>query len=577
MNRNRAFPFPRLDSTVKVATFLAAMALDAVLVVLLTSSSVPNAMEALNVYAVRSLNNVLFLFYLGIPLLLLLERSPLWPLAPRFVRIAYQKRPRMNLTQRFVVLLTFVVALFVVAFVSISYTGYLLEGVVGFADIVASAYVSGSVLSVVMFIPMLLLLSFIEKRFTRPIEVLTAASRTFAAQVEAHEAGEGPLDVPAIDLQGIHPQLEVADLFESTSKMRADLVDYIDRLARATSERERSRAELDIARQIQQGVVPHEFTSFTERYHLNIDGFMRPAREVGGDFYDVFDVGEQGVAFVVGDVSDKGVPAALFMMRAQSLIREQLLVCRDLGTAFTVVNRMLCDRNDALLFVTAFVCVLDTSTGRVDYVNAGHNPPSLLSEGRRDFLRAKPGLVLGALETASYRTRSIDLKPGDGLVLYTDGATEARDASGALYGEGRLADVLARLDAEGATDVLRRVVGDIDAFAGDEPQADDITLLSFSWNLPVERIVLPPERIEAGDVVEFSAGGETYTGTVVSVVATPLSSEEVRAAAGDWASLNIGGEAWARPVQVEVSAPDGTYDAAVVAESYNPVSLVFGG
>ena len=116
--------------------------------------------------------------------------------------------------------------------------------------------------------------------------------------------------------------------------------------------------------------VPHDFDSLTERFALGIAGFMRPAREVGGDFYDVFEVGERGVAFVIGDVSGKGVPAALFMMRAQSLLRQFLLETDDLGTAFTLANRQLCGRNDAMLFVTTFACVVDTATGEVRFANA---------------------------------------------------------------------------------------------------------------------------------------------------------------------------------------------------------------
>ena len=125
-----------------------------------------------------------------------------------------------------------------------------------------------------------------------------------------------------------------------------------------------------MARQIQMSAVPHDFDSLTERFALDIAGFMRPAREVGGDFYDVFEVGERGVAFVIGDVSGKGVPAALFMMRAQSLLRQYLLETDDLGTAFTLANRQLCERNDAMLFVTAFACVVDAATGEVRFANA---------------------------------------------------------------------------------------------------------------------------------------------------------------------------------------------------------------
>lgn len=173
---------------------------------------------------------------------------------------------------------------------------------------------------------------------------------------------------------------------------------------------------------------------------------MRPAREVGGDFYDVFEVGERGVAFVIGDVSGKGVPAALFMMRAQSLLRQYLLETDDLGTAFTLANRQLCERNDAMLFVTAFACVVDAATGEVRYANAGHNPPVLKQNGKLGYLACRPGLVLGAMDVVKYREGSFACSPGEGLLLYTDGVSEAANAAEELYGEDRLLQTLAKLD-----------------------------------------------------------------------------------------------------------------------------------
>ena len=314
------------------------------------------------------------------------------------------------------------------------------------------------------------------------------------------------------------PRYEIADLFESTNKMRRDMVGFIVRLYNVTAERQRAATELDVAKQIQMSAVPHDFDSFTERFALDIAGFMRPAREVGGDFYDVFEVGERGVAFVIGDVSGKGVPAALFMMRAQSLLRQYLLETEDLGTAFTLANRQLCERNDAMLFVTAFACVVDTTTGEVRYANAGHNPPVLKQNGRLSYLTCRPGLVLGAMDVVKYSERSFTCSPGDGLLLYTDGVSEAADEREQLYGEERLLQTLAALDAAAQTGAaaaggaprgssaqaaVDALAASVDAFAGNAPQADDITMLAFRWNLPIASLTLPAQDEQLDNLFAF--------------------------------------------------------------------------
>lgn len=501
-HRTRAYPYPRLDSTGKVVAYLVVMLLDAVLVTVLLMPLEADTMQAFDIHLVRVLNNVLFLVYLGIPVLLALEFSPLVPLPPRFIRAPYAKR-RANLTQMFVMLFTFLSAVLVVLFIVVGYGGSFMEEGADYAQLIGSVYITASLLSAAAFIPMLALVRYFERSVTRPIEALTESSRTFVARVAESGDQASRFELATFDGRGLKPQREVRDLFASMGAMQTDLVEYLERLASVTADRERATAELDIARKIQMDAVPHDFTSFIDRHHMNIAALMRPAREVGGDFYDVFDADDHRVAFVVGDVSGKGVPAALFMMRAQSLIKECLVACEDVGTAFALANRRLCERNDAMLFVTAFACVLDVSTGCVSCVNAGHNPPSVLREGRRAFLRFAPGLVLGVLDSQVYHAETIDLKPGDGLLLYTDGVTEACDATGALYGEQRLADVLDDCDARGDEDLPAAVLAGIDAFAAGAPQADDITLLAFSWNVPVERLALPPEERCLDDLFAF--------------------------------------------------------------------------
>ena len=479
-------------------------------------------------FAARGLNNVWMLLYIGLPLLYALERSPLTPNPPRWIHVPYRNIKKANLTQRFVIWFVIASALLML-FVSVLVIAFASGDEESFQTVVHTMFHEAAILIVPIFLPMFAFLHILERRFTRPIEVLALDQQTFIERMES-DVEQGGRDMRiAVDERGAKPRYEIAELYESTNKMRRDMVGFIERLYSVTAERQRTATELDVARQIQMSAVPHDFDSLTECFALDIAGFMRPAREVGGDFYDVFEVGERGVAFVIGDVSGKGVPAALFMMRAQSLLRQYLLETDDLDTAFTLANRQLCERNDAMLFVAAFACVVDTATGEVRFANAGHNPPVLKQNGKLGYLACRPGLVLGAMDVVKYHEGSFACSPGEGLLLYTDGVSEAANAAEELYGEERLLETLARIDASGgegvpvgsdvqAPDVAAAVstaaassaqtavnslVASVDAFAGEAPQADGITMLAFRWNLPVARLTLPADDAELDNLFAF--------------------------------------------------------------------------
>ena len=559
VNARSPRPYPRFDSASKTALYMALALVDSVCVNLAVYLFVGASPESGPSFATRGLNNVWMLLYIGLPLLYALERSPLTPNPPRWIHVPYRNIKKANLTQRFVIwfviasaLLMLLVSVVVIAFAS--------GDEESFQAVVRTMFHEVAILTVPIFLPMFVFLHILECRFTRPIEVLALDQQTFIERMES-DVEQGRRDTCiAVDERGTKPRYEIAELYESTNKMRRDMVGFIERLYNVTAERQRTATELDVAKQIQMSAVPHDFDSLTERFALDIAGFMRPAREVGGDFYDVFEVGERGVAFVIGDVSGKGVPAALFMMRAQSLLRQFLLETDDLGTAFTLANRQLCERNDAMLFVTAFACVVDTATGEVRYANAGHNPPVLKQNGKLGYLACRPGLVLGAMDVVKYREGSFMCSPGDGLLLYTDGVSEAADAADELFGEDRLLDTLAKLDdgpakngdaasasnraavsvspdnageerevaptaqderpasaddsavaangccaprASSAQAAVDSLVGAVDAFAGVAPQADDITMLVFRWNLPVQRLTLPADDAELDSLFAF--------------------------------------------------------------------------
>lgn len=504
MFRKSASPYPRLSSVAKTGTFLALALVDSLFVSIALTAIDGSIANPFQFWLGVFLNDLLFIFYLGMPLLVALEKSPFRPHAPRWIAVPYAKKPD-SMTQRmllvFVGIATVVMVLLCVA--TIPFTNIdSIEGKINFAHL-CSAIFTATVLA-----PMLAFMWFLEKKVTLPVERLTRSSADFMATLKNAEgtAGKGAdaaLDVPE---DGLDVENEMRQLFDATNALRHDLIAYVDELAEATSERERSAAELDIARRIQTGAVPRDFAEITRRFGLEADAVMKPAREVGGDFYDVFQVDGNEVAFVVGDVSGKGVPAALFMMRAQSLIKQHILTSANLGDAFARANEALCEGNDALLFVTAFACVVNTETGFMRMANAGHNPPSARRCGKRAFLSCRPGLVLGAIEGVPYREESMQLAAGDSMVLYTDGVTEAFNAAGAMFGDAGLAAALKKADAKDARDLAHLALRAVSDFANGAAQSDDITVLSFAWHPYSSHLEVAPDDSALNNVFEFLKG-----------------------------------------------------------------------
>ena len=252
--------------------------------------------------------------------------------------------------------------------------------------------------------------------------------------------------------------------------------------------RARARAlrakELAMAADIQENAIPRVFPPFPDEKRMDLFADMKPAREVGGDFYDFYLTGPDRLAFLVADVSDKGVPAALFMMRAKTLLKNLAQTGRPLDEVVAAANEALCEGNAANMFVTAWVGEIDLVSGTVRYVNAGHNPPVVLraKDGSAACLRSRPGLVLGAMPGAKYRTGEVALAPGDALYLYTDGITEQTDSNGVLFGEERL-----RAGLEGGAVLAHpetctgTVLALVEAHAAGVEQSDDRTQLLLRW------------------------------------------------------------------------------------------------
>jgi sigma-B regulation protein RsbU (phosphoserine phosphatase) len=242
--------------------------------------------------------------------------------------------------------------------------------------------------------------------------------------------------------------------------------------------------ELSIATEIQQSILPRTFPPFPEHVEFDLYAEMHPAREVGGDFYDFFLLKDGRLGLVVGDVSGKGMPAALFMAASRTLLKATALRGAAPGDCFNEVNRLLCLDNRAELFVTVFYAILDPRTGELHFSNGGHNQPFLVrSDGSSSLecLGELGGLFLGAMEDWNYTTQRTRLRPGDLLFLYTDGVTEAMDGHNEQFGEERLAASLQQLKGMSAEQTVRGVVQAVQRHAAGVPASDDLTALALRY------------------------------------------------------------------------------------------------
>lgn len=302
----------------------------------------------------------------------------------------------------------------------------------------------------------------------RPLNVITLHISSFVDVANAHDYVN---QVEPLAFKSGDEIQQIADAFDT---MSADLTENVQRIQKLRDERVAAHTELDVARRIQDGLVPEE----KQLEGLGYEGFAfaHSARSVGGDFYDIFELPDGRVAAVMGDVSGKGMSAALFMSMVRTTIHETL--CRDitLAAALTSANESIYAQNPMVLFVTAFACVLDPQTGELVYANAGHTHPVLFGKSC-SFLRPDPGMALGLFEDPDIASGSLTLTPGEGILLYTDGVTEATNKDKCFFGEQRLLDALR--DVHSAEDAIARVRHAVGSFVGEGEQFDDLTMLAL--------------------------------------------------------------------------------------------------
>ena len=269
--------------------------------------------------------------------------------------------------------------------------------------------------------------------------------------------------------------------FDSLSN---DINATVDTLKRYIKEaEERIDAELAFAKAIQHSALPTVHPLYDNRKEFDIFASMHTAKEVGGDFYDFYFIDEDHLAFLIADVSGKGIPAAMFMMRSKTIIKSYAESGMSVEEVFTLANEKLCEGNDAGMFVTAWMGILNIRNGKVLFANAGHNHPLVKhSDGTFEYLKSRAGFVLAGMEGVRYRKNELVLEPGDAIYLYTDGVTEATDLNEELYGEDRLHSILEKYKDESMEVICSEIKKDVDLFAGEAPQFDDITMLALKYN-----------------------------------------------------------------------------------------------
>lgn len=323
----------------------------------------------------------------------------------------------------------------------------------------------------------LLILAGINRILLVPVKSLSQAAALFVKDKESTKKTQ-----TAISQLDIHTGDEIEELSEAIKTMEMEINDYIDHLTEVTAEKERMGAELNIATQIQASMLPCIFPAFPDRNEFDIYASMDPAKEVGGDFYDFFLIDEDHIALVMADVSGKGVPAALFMVIAKTLLKNTAQSGISPKEVLSQVNTQLCENNEAEMFVTVWLGVMQISTGHMVCANAGHEYPAIRRVGGQyELLHDKHGFVLAGMEGSRYREYEITLEKGDSLFVYTDGVPEATNAENELFGTDRMLEALNQNPDAASEEVIREMQKAMEVFVKQAPQFDDITMLSMIY------------------------------------------------------------------------------------------------
>jgi len=337
----------------------------------------------------------------------------------------------------------------------------------------------GLLMGLSFFSLLLLVVLGIARSITLPLRQLDKAVRALSVSVTGDDQSRAreALAARAVGVAESGGADEVGRLAVSFSRMQEDLEGYLSKLEAATAERERIESELRVAREIQRSLLPREMPADEG---FDVRGLLEPAREVGGDFYDFFMADPEHVCLVIGDVSGKGVPAALFMAVTRTFLKASYQGGSP-AAALSRLNDALAAENDSMMFVSIVFAVIHVPTGECRYANGGHPLPVMIREGVATFLPKVRGALVGVMPDTSFEEGRVMLERGDRLFMYTDGVTEALDPDNILFGEERMCDVLRHGSALSGQEILQRMRSVVQAHTGLADQSDDLTMLAFLW------------------------------------------------------------------------------------------------
>ena len=461
---------PRMDSTAHIVKFLVINLINSVCMATGLGIVINRYVPVIPFFSLGTLaillNNVIFTILIGMPIL---------------IAYSFKKDKHLSLNAR--------VALFCLLL------GFLETTMVGYASYAGTrgqdlpmlvvwnqVYFISCGAFLVFFLVSVIFMRYMEKQVTIPAEGLADAAKDYLGD-GIREPDHKAFLQKCQPLCSLHS--EMGTLARSSARMVHDLQNYMIYLRQATADRERINTELNVATRIQASMLPHDFP---DREEYSLYATMNPAKEVGGDFYDFFHVDDDHLALVIADVSGKGIPAAMFMVTSKNLLKS----CAQTGASpkeiLEKVNQQLCENNEAEMFVTVWLGILELSTGKMVCANAGHEFPAICRAGGEfELLKDRHGFVLAGMEFTKYRQYEEILHPGDRLYIYTDGVPEATDADDELYGTDRMLRALNRNPEAEPEELLRTVRRNVDVFVGEAPQFDDMTMLGLVYHGPKEK------------------------------------------------------------------------------------------
>lgn len=337
-----------------------------------------------------------------------------------------------------------------------------------YTEIISQTALKMSVVIIVLFLLFALMALFIKKKVYNPITMVFNGMKDYITDKKVGKKTFQPIDL------GTNDEIQlIASFF---NEMAADIDSYVDKIEALAGERAKAETDLEVARRIQYGIISKE-KNICMSDSFMISARMKSARQVGGDFYDSFPLKNGNVCTVIGDVSGKGVAASLFMVFVKTLIREKLTDISNAAETVKSINLDICQSNPEEMFVTAFIAIFDKASGKFCYVNAGHNKPVIIRNGKAEFLNCPPCMALGVFDDSEYKQYTADFSNGDILYLYTDGVTEAVNKNKEFFGEKRLLDACTGTQHT-AKDLCQGISSSLIEFINTGEQFDDITMLA---------------------------------------------------------------------------------------------------